>query len=552
MTSTTSLACGKHPLGIRPLGNVLLEDGQNFRAQGLGRLARLEDAFILQFIIEWLDVRSLVALSRVSRMLYALTSVPYIWREYYFREFGDEITHWPGSWRAVYASASCARRGWKDEACIKAAATWQVKATHVYSDALFREFMLASFDPRDFLEQHAEREHRRLQRTRKIRTDNPPEGPLLSDNLPRVDVRHTSLQTFTDTYARPGQPCILVHATDDWPCRTWSLEHIGACWGERMFQAEAMRVSGRAYMEYVRSPGGGGMSTVDAGVVPDISPSYLFDSDVAAQEPDAASGWRVPALIGQCDIGVKSEGMHRDAEERTRADLFSLLGDQRPDYRWLIAGPARSGSGWHKDPNMTSAWNAVMHGSKYWMMLPPTTPPPGVFVSRDQSEVTAPASLSEWMLDFYAETKAKHGRRECGGDGKLLEGVCHAGEVVYVPSGWWHLVINLEESVALTQNFVSVVELPAVLSFMKYTPDQISGFRTGTSKASVFETFSAQLRAHDAELAESSLAAMPIPRNREAHSQCDWRQRLCDTESATTWSLADVVEEDELGDVPWS
>jgi hypothetical protein len=29
-------------------------------------------------------------------------------------------------------------------------------------------------------------------------------------------------------------------------------------------------------------------------------------------------------------------------------DLFSVLGDQRPDYRWLIIGPEKAGSSFHK------------------------------------------------------------------------------------------------------------------------------------------------------------------------------------------------------------
>jgi hypothetical protein len=29
-------------------------------------------------------------------------------------------------------------------------------------------------------------------------------------------------------------------------------------------------------------------------------------------------------------------------------DLFSVLGDQRPDYRWLIIGPKKAGSSFHK------------------------------------------------------------------------------------------------------------------------------------------------------------------------------------------------------------
>ena len=60
-------------------------------------------------------------------------------------------------------------------------------------------------------------------------------------------------------------------------------------------------------------------------------------------------------------------------------DLFFVLDNEsRPDFRWLIMGPARSGSSFHKDPNATSAWNAVIKGSKKWILFPPNTTPPGL------------------------------------------------------------------------------------------------------------------------------------------------------------------------------
>lgn len=46
-----------------------------------------------------------------------------------------------------------------------------------------------------------------------------------------------------------------------------------------------------------------------------------------------------------------------------------------------------------------------------------------------------------------------------------------------MPSGWWHLVVNLSPSIAITQNFVPRAHLPNVLSFLRDKPQQVSGFR---------------------------------------------------------------------------
>ena len=557
MSALELLTYSSHPLGLRPLGNAYLEGAKDFRTQSLGMLACFEDAFLLQFLVEWMDVQSLLCLSATSRSFYALVNAPLVWREKFIRDYGGRMSSgWPGSWRGAYAAAACT-----DHAKVKAFVACHISLAHVYSDAVFHDFVTASFDPRPFIEHHTSREIRKLLRKRKMATaatDDVPERPRIPDHIDRVDARAFDASKFVTCFAHASWPCILTHATDDWPCHAWNLDYIRDVWADRLFQAEALQVNGRTYVEYAHSAGGGGMPVADLGVVPDTSPFYLFDADVAAGEDDAARGWRVPSLIARYPIGAKGEGDAREADERTRADLFSLLGEIRPDYRWLIAGPARSGSCWHKDPNLTSAWNAVTQGSKYWMLLPPKTVPPGVYVTEDESEVTAPASLSEWMLDFYAETKAKHGRRECGGDGQLIEGVCHAGEVMYIPSGWWHLVINLDDSVALTQNFVSVAELPSVLSFMKYTPEQISGFRAGTSKSSIFDQFVEKLRAYDAEMTDEALARMPKRKSCHAPTQAnegsDWRVRLCcgvTDESKTTCTLSSLVADEELGDTPW-
>ncbi len=60
----------------------------------------------------------------------------------------------------------------------------------------------------------------------------------------------------------------------------------------------------------------------------------------------------------------------------------------------------------------------------------------GVHASADGADVATPVSLVEWFLNFYEA--AQHGRV------RPLEGIVRAGEVLFVPRGWWHLAINLE------------------------------------------------------------------------------------------------------------
>ena len=94
--------------------------------------------------------------------------------------------------------------------------------------------------------------------------------------------------------------------------------------------------------------------------------------------------------------------------------------------------------------------------------------PPGVFTSEDQSEVTSPLSIAEWLLGFHAEARNTEG---------CMEGICEEGEILHVPSGWYHLVVNLKPSIAITQNFVPRAYLADALGFLRYKPDQVSGFK---------------------------------------------------------------------------
>jgi hypothetical protein len=273
------------------------------------------------------------------------------------------------------------------------------------------------------------------------------------------------------------KPFILTTPVKQWPVHgLWTPEYLLEKFPDTPFRAEAVDWPTKKYMDYMHDNA-------------DESPLYLFDRAFAAK-----TGVNVNAAPHSKEASYWSPTCFGE-------DLFSVLGDQRPDHRWLIMGPARSGSTFHKDPNATSAWNAVLTGSKYWLMFPAgagVDPPPGVIVSDDQSEITSPLSIAEYMLTFHELARRTPGCKE---------GICFAGEVLHVPSGWFHLVLNLEDSLALTQNFVPRKKLPDVLSFLRDQRGEVSGFKEDVCDRA-YELFVERLREQHPELLEEGLAEL--------------------------------------------
>ncbi|KAJ3077652.1 hypothetical protein HDU99_001063 [Rhizoclosmatium hyalinum] len=144
-----------------------------------------------------------------------------------------------------------------------------------------------------------------------------------------------------------------------------------------------------------------------------------------------------------------------------RSDLFQYTGSKRPPHRWVVIGPKRSGTGIHVDPLGTSAWNTLLTGHKRWALFPPEIPK-NMVTMRGLPDHEA----ATWFVMVYPRltdpsTIDASGKTLADRLG-IINLIQRPGETVFVPGGWHHLVINLDFTVGVTQNFCSVANWETV------------------------------------------------------------------------------------------
>ena len=96
----------------------------------------------------------------------------------------------------------------------------------------------------------------------------------------------------------------------------------------------------------------------------------------------------------------------------------------------------------------TAAWNTLLAGRKRWVLFEPGTSKKVA----TGSQLVKPGEDDEainYFVDILPRIRRTypHARR--------IEVVQRPGDTLYVPAGWWHAVLNLDDTVAVTQNFVS-------------------------------------------------------------------------------------------------
>ncbi|XP_068150734.1 LOW QUALITY PROTEIN: 2-oxoglutarate and iron-dependent oxygenase JMJD4 homolog [Drosophila tropicalis] len=120
-----------------------------------------------------------------------------------------------------------------------------------------------------------------------------------------------------------------------------------------------------------------------------------------------------------------------------------LINEQRDDYRFVYMGPKDSWTSFHSDVFGSFSWSTNIVGHKKWLIMPP-----GEELKLSDSLGNLPFSIDEKMLNALEVRYFTINQT--------------ANEAVFVPSGWYHQVWNLTDTISVNHNWFNACNIEMV------------------------------------------------------------------------------------------
>lgn len=273
-----------------------------------------------------------------------------------------------------------------------------------------------------------------------------------------------SYTEFVEKYMAKNQPVVLTGLMDDWrACKDWVAEngqpnlqffstHFGkskvqvADCGTREF-TDQKRVE-MSVSEFVKNwlessiMQNSNASTNEAN---GMSVLYLKDWHFVKEYPEYLA-YRTPLIF--CDdwlnMYLDHYRLHKDPESYQKDNDICCS-----DYRFVYMGAKGSWTPLHADVFRSYSWSANVCGKKKWLFLSPS-----------QCHLVFDRNLRGCVYNIFDDVS----ETDFPGFKKTiwLECTQEQNEIIFVPSGWYHQVHNLEDTISINHNWFNGYNLSQV------------------------------------------------------------------------------------------
>lgn len=286
-------------------------------------------------------------------------------------------------------------------------------------------------------------------------------GIEIGGHIEKVNGKELSYSEFVKKYLVKNQPVVLTGLMDGWrACRDWVSEngqpnlyffstHFGksrvqvADCGTREF-TDQKRVE-MSVSEFIDHWIAGSAEELGNGSVQEYdgkSRLYLKDWHFVKEYPEYLA-YTTPLLF--CDdwlnLYLDNHHMHTNPDSYQENNDLSCS-----DYRFVYMGAKGTWTPLHADVFRSYSWSANVCGKKQWHFLSPS-----------QYHLVFDRNMKSSVYDIVedvSETKFSDFKKAI-----WLECTQEQNEIIFVPSGWYHQVHNLEDTISINHNWFNAYNI---------------------------------------------------------------------------------------------
>ncbi|MED6211174.1 hypothetical protein PIB30_071164 [Stylosanthes scabra] len=295
---------------------------------------------------------------------------------------------------------------------------------------------------------------------------------IIKGEIEKVNWKDLSYTEFVERFMHKNQPLLLAGffehhnwgASLDWvtPLGHPNFQFFSSNFGDSKVQVadcdtreftdqkrEEMLVSdfiGRCFQDVEGSAvqSSNGNSSSNSHSVP-----YLKDWHFVKEYPEYVA-YKTPMYF--CDDWLN---MYLD-NFRMHTDSDTYQGNNEiccSDYRFVYMGVKGSWTPLHADVFRSYSWSANVCGKKRWLFLDPS-----------QHHLVFDRNMKNCVYNIFDEVSDS----KFPGFKKAiwLECIQEAGEIIFVPSGWYHQVHNLEDTISINHNWFNAYNLSWVWNLL--------------------------------------------------------------------------------------